>query len=173
MEAVATGGNELIERARTGDKDAYEALLRPSLPGALRLARALLGDVEEAEDAVQEAAIKGWRKLGNLRERTEFEPWFLGIVVRQARAAKRRRWWTVIRMPDLSRASADVEGSWLDGEELRQAVSRLSRSQREAILLHFYLDMSIDATASALRLTHAAVKSRLNRALRQLRTEIH
>ena len=172
MEAIARGRDQLIERARTGDKDAFEAVLRPSLPGALRLARALLGDAQEAEDAVQEAAIKGWRKLGNLRPQTDFEPWFLGIVVREVRSVQRGRWWSLIRVPEVRPPAATAEGAWLDGEDLRHAVSRLPRTQREAVLLHFYLDMTIEASAQALHVSPAAVKSRMNRALRQLRQEI-
>jgi RNA polymerase sigma factor (sigma-70 family) len=172
MEGVAPLRSELIERARTGDKDAFDAILRLSLPGALRLACALLGNAQDAEDVVQEAAIKGWRKLGNLRTRSDFEPWFLGIVVREVRSMQRGRWWSLIRMPEVPPAVGDIEGNWLAGEELRRAVSRLPRGQKEAVLLHFYLDLTIEASAETLRVTPAAVKSRLNRALRQLRTEI-
>src|ERR1700682_5172328 len=100
---------ELIRSARSGDKLAYEQLLRPSLPPAARLARALLGGPGEAEDAVQEAAIRGWRKLANLRDGTNFQPWFLGIVVRQVRSTQRDRWWSVIRVPELSSADSSTD----------------------------------------------------------------
>jgi len=66
---------DLIEKAKAGDNVAYEDLLRPNLKPAARLARALLGDSNEAEDAVQEAAVKCWRRLGNLRPGAEFQPW--------------------------------------------------------------------------------------------------
>jgi RNA polymerase sigma-70 factor (ECF subfamily) len=163
---------DLIQRAKAGDKVAYEDLLRPNLKPAARLARALLGDSSEAEDAVQEAAVKGWRRLGNLRAGAEFRPWFLGIVVRQVRTIQRGPWWTLLRMPDLRAEPASADEGWLDGEDLRRAVAKLPGSQREAVLMHFYLDLRIQDVAESLGLSVAGVKSRINRALHQLRADI-
>ena len=163
---------ELIRRAKAGDKLAYEELLRPSLMPATRLARVLMGGPGEAEDAVQEAAIKGWRKLNNLRPGTGFRPWFLGIVVRQVRTVQRAPWWWVIRMPSLSTSPTQTESEWLEGQDLRRAVSRLPHAQAEAVVMHFYLDMRVEDVAVALGLSVAAVKSRINRALHHLRRSI-
>jgi RNA polymerase sigma factor (sigma-70 family) len=163
---------ELIRRARSGDKLAYEQLLRPSLPPAARLARALLGGPGEAEDAVQEAAIRAWRKLGNLRAGAKFQPWFLGIVVRQVRSIQRDRWWSVIRLPQLPSANPGIHEKSLQGEDLRSAIAKLPTSQREAVLMHFFLDQRIQDVATSLGLSQAAVKSRINRALRQLRVSV-
>jgi RNA polymerase sigma factor (sigma-70 family) len=164
--------HDLIRRARDGDNVAYEDLLRPNLGPAARLARAMLGDAAEAEDVVQEASIRGWRKIANLRSGAQFRPWFLGIVVRQVRTVQRSPWWKLLRLPDPSRGFLVAEDHWLEGEDLRQAISRLPRSQREAVLLHFYLDLPIQEVAAVLGLSVAGVKSRINRALRQLRADI-
>lgn len=163
---------DLIRRARDGDNVAYEDLLRPTLGPAVRLARALLGDPSEAEDVVQEAAIRGWRKIANLKAGAEFRPWFLGIVVRQVRTVQRSRWWTLLRLPDPSSRLLVAEDHWLEGEDLRRAIFRLPRSQREAVLLHFYLDLRIQEVAAVQGLSVAGVKSRINRALRQLKADI-
>jgi RNA polymerase sigma factor (sigma-70 family) len=172
MDAITASHVDLVSRARSGDKDAYEAILRPSLSAALRLARALVGNPADAEDVVQEATLKAWRKFGNLRPGSDFEPWFLGIVVREARTVQRGRWWSLVRLPDLARPAKGVEADWLEGEDLREAILRLPRKQREAILLHFYLDLSIEASARAMRVSPAGVKSNVNRALRHLRKEM-
>ena len=162
---------ELIGRAKAGDKLAYEELLRPNLKPAARLARVLLGGPGEAEDAVQEAAVKAWRRLGNLRVGSSFRPWFLGIVVRQVRTIQRGPWWSMLRLPNIP-PPAPAEGRWLEGEDLRRAVSNLPQGQREAVVMHFYLDMRIEDVAGSLGLSVAAVKSRINRALRQLRRSV-
>ncbi len=151
---------------------AYEQLLQPNLAPAARLARALLGGPGEAEDAVQEAAIRGWRRLGNLRAGAKFQPWFLGIVVRQARSTQRNPWWSVIRLPELSSPDRPVHDKALEGEDLRREIAKLPASQREAVLMHFYLDQRIQDVAISLGLSQAAVKSRINRALRQLRVSV-
>jgi RNA polymerase sigma-70 factor (ECF subfamily) len=160
---------ELIRRAKAGDKLAYEELLGLNLKPAARLARVLLGDPGEAEDAVQEAAVRAWRRLGNLRAGSNFQPWFLGIVVRQVRTIQRGSWWSVIRLPSLPSSAAPTVLPWLEGEDLRRAVSRLSAGQREAVAMHFYLDMRIEDVAASLGLSVAGIKSRVNRALRELR----
>lgn len=163
---------DLIQKAKAGDNVAYEELLRPNLKPAARLACALLGDSSEAEDAVQEAAVRGWRRIGNLRAEAEFQPWFLGIVVRQVRTIQRGSWWTLLRLPDLRVQPALAEEPWLDGEDLRRAIRNLPRSQREAVLMHFYLDLRIQDVAASLGLSVPGVKSRINRALRRLRADI-
>ncbi len=163
---------DLIQKAKAGDNLAYEDLLRPNLAPAARLAHTLLGNPDEAEDAVQEAAVKGWRKLGNLRAGAPFQPWFLGIVVRQVRTIQRAPWWTLIRLPEVPVQSAPAIETWMDGEDLRLAIGNLPRLQREAVLLHFYLDLSIQDVAASLGLSVPGVKSRINRALHRLRADI-
>ncbi|HEV2033346.1 MAG TPA: RNA polymerase sigma factor [Candidatus Dormibacteraeota bacterium] len=163
---------DLIRKAKAGDNVAYEDLLRPNLKPAARLAHTLLGNSSEAEDAVQEAAVRGWRKLGNLRAGAPFQPWFLGIVVRQVRTIQRAPWWTLIRVPELPLQPAPAVEPWLDGEDLRRAIGKLPQPQREAVLMHFCLDLSIQDVAASLGLSVPGVKSRINRALHQLRADI-
>lgn len=163
---------DLIQKAKAGDNMAYEDLLRPNLAPAARLAHTLLGNPNEAEDVVQDAAVKGWRKLGNLRAGAPFQPWFLGIVVRQVRTIQRAPWWTSIRLPDVPVQSAPAIDMWLEGEDLRVAIGKLPRLQREAVLLHFYLDLTIQDVAASLGLSVAGVKSRINRALHRLRADM-
>jgi RNA polymerase sigma factor (sigma-70 family) len=163
---------ELIQKAKAGDNVAYEQLLRPNLTPATRLAHTLLGSSNEAEDAVQEAAVKGWRKLRNLRSGAPFQPWFLGIVVRQVRTIQRAPWWTLIRLPELPVQAVAADEAWMEGEDLQRAIGNLPRLQREVVLLHFYLDLSIQDSAASLGLSVPGVKSRINRALRRLRSDI-
>jgi RNA polymerase sigma-70 factor (ECF subfamily) len=78
----------------------------------------------------------------------------------------------VIRLPELSSAESGADDKSLQGEDLRRAIARLPASQREAVLMHFYLDQRIQDVATSLGLSQAAVKSRINRALRQLRVSV-
>ena len=89
--------SDLVQSATAGDGAAFADLLRPEYRTALRLACGLLQDVDEAEDAVQEAAFTAWRRIGNLREGSSLRPWFLGIVANQCRSVKRSRWWSVTK----------------------------------------------------------------------------
>lgn len=167
---IDEGEQGLISRAQAGDRSAYEQLLEPSVRVAARLAFALLHDRSEAEDAFQEAALRAWRRLGNLRPGSRFQPWFVGIVANQCRETRGGRWWQLIRVPNLTAAeSTDEITTWLEGEDLRRAVARLPHDQRVAVVLHFHLDMPLSEVALALGISQPGVKTRINRALKRLR----
>jgi RNA polymerase sigma-70 factor (ECF subfamily) len=159
----------LIARAKQGDRSAYEHLLEPAVRPATRLAFAMLQDRSDAEDAFQESALRAWRRLGNLRSGSPFQPWFLGIVANQCRETRRGRWRHLVRLPDLMPARTVDESAWLEEEDLRRAVSALPHDQRVAILLHFHLDLSLNDVSVALGISPAGVRTRIKRALRRLR----
>jgi RNA polymerase sigma factor (sigma-70 family) len=164
-----TGEPDLISRASAGDKVAFEALLGPIVAPAARLAYAMLQDRAEAEDVVQEAAVKAWRKLGSFRPGADFKPWFLAIVANQCRMVRRTSWWSVL---PLERTPADRSGSETNAVlsmDLRRALLALPSDQRAAIALHFYLDLPLDEVAEVLGVSVAGVKSRINRALKRMR----
>ncbi|HKW72887.1 MAG TPA: RNA polymerase sigma factor [Candidatus Dormibacteraeota bacterium] len=162
----------LIASAKAGDRLAFERLLEATLRPATRLAYAMLHDRSEAEDAFQEAALRAWRRMGNVREGTAFAPWFMGIVANQCREVRRSRWWQLIRLPNAIAAPRIDETAWLDGEDLRRAVANLPPDQRSAVVMHFHLDMPIGDVAIALGISEAGVKTRINRALKRLRPAV-
>jgi RNA polymerase sigma-70 factor (ECF subfamily) len=81
----------LVELARAGDQGAFAVLMAPLLPPGFALAASLSPDPAAAEDALQEALLKAWDRLRQLREEGKLRPWFLGIVVNECRMARRRR----------------------------------------------------------------------------------
>src|SRR4029077_4265500 len=96
--AVLPAAMTLLEAAKLGDDRAFEILLRPLLEPGYRLAGGMLQDHQAAQDAVQEAAFKAWRKLRQLRSGSEMRPWFLGIVATECRSVRRSRWSSVVKM---------------------------------------------------------------------------
>src|SRR5206468_10056670 len=116
---------DLLGRARQGDRHAFEEVLRPVIQPAFRLALAMLGEREAAEDAVQEMALKGWRHRSRIRpELGTARPWFLAIVANECRMARRRKWWSVLRMESpLEQPAADKDLA--GGLDLRDAIDRL------------------------------------------------
>lgn len=162
----------LISRAKDGDRDAFARLLAGSTRSAARLAFGLLQDRSQAEDAMQEAALRGWRRLQNLRSGRGFQPWFLGIVANQCKEIRRGHWWQIAQLPNSIAADSVDESAWLEGEDLRRAIRRLPFDQRAAVLLHFHLDMPIGEVGAALGISAAGAKKRINRALKHLRPAI-
>jgi RNA polymerase sigma factor (sigma-70 family) len=161
---------DLVAKAKAGDQGAFERLLVAALRPATSLAFAMLHDRSEAEDAFQEASLRAWRRLDNLRPGTRFQPWFIGIVANQCREVRRGRWWGIARVPAGIEASQGAGTlTWFEGEELRQAVAALPRDQRLAVLMHFHLDMPLSDVGTALGISAVGAKTRIHRALKRLR----
>src|SRR5437763_10988991 len=74
------------------DVDSFSAWLEPLLPMGYRLALGMLRNRDDAEDAVQEAAAKAWRKRSSFRPEADPRPWFLAIVVNECKMARRKSW---------------------------------------------------------------------------------
>lgn len=157
---------ELIKAARQGDGSAFAELLRPQYQSAFRVAYGLLHDADEAEDAVQEAAFKAWRRLTNLREGSSLRPWFLAIVANQCRNVSRSRWWTVLKTdpPEGEASSVDVAAA----VDLRRALRRLSHDDRLIVVLRYYLDMPLEEIATTLGISPKAARNRVERAVHRL-----
>jgi RNA polymerase sigma-70 factor (ECF subfamily) len=158
---------QLVAGALGGDALAFEDLIRPWLGPGCAFAFSLLQDRQEAEDATQESALKAWRKLDRLRAGAPFGPWFLGIVAHQCGSMRRSRWRLLVRHPAPEVLRAPDQAA--PDADLRAAVHRLNEKQRAAIVLHYYLDLPLEQVGQVLGLSQAGVKSRLNRALKQLR----
>jgi RNA polymerase sigma-70 factor (ECF subfamily) len=131
----------------------------------------MLNDPASAEDAVQEAAIKAWRKLPSLRDRSAIEPWFLSIVANQCRSVRRGRWWSVVKFPEL-RNDSPAEDQNASALDLDRALDRLSQEERVPLLLHFYMDMTFEQVGTVVGISMTAARSRIYRALDRLRTDL-
>ncbi|HXC77416.1 MAG TPA: RNA polymerase sigma factor [Candidatus Acidoferrum sp.] len=168
------GEQQLIALARAGDNEAFQSLLGPHVEPACKLAFVMLGDWQEAEDAVQEAALKSWRATKKLREGTaRFRPWFFTVVANECRSRRRGRWFRTLRVaePRISNQAdvADATAGWID---LERAVATLEGSARLLLFLHFYLELPHEEAGDVLGISGAAAKTRLYRTLRALRPEL-
>jgi RNA polymerase sigma-70 factor (ECF subfamily) len=131
----------------------------------------MLKDRSAAEDAVQEAALKSWRKLDRFRSGADLRPWFLAIVANECRTARRSRWWQVIRFDDAAAfaPAASSEGALADHIDLDAALDRLPKHHLLALSLYYQLDLPIDDVARVLGCSAGAARQRIHRALAALR----
>jgi RNA polymerase sigma-70 factor (ECF subfamily) len=159
---------ERLQRAKAGDGRAFEELLAPALDPAFRLAMTMLKDRGAAEDAMQEAALKAWRKLGGFRAGSALRPWFLAIVANECRSTRRTRWWGVIRLGELpNRATSDDRSA--ERLDLDAALDRLPQQHLLALTLYYHLDLPIEEVARVLGCSAGAARVRIHRALAALR----
>jgi len=165
----------LVQAAKQGDDSAFELLLEPLLDQGYRLACAMLHDHSAAEDAVQEAALRAWQKVTQLRDESDMRPWFLSIVANQCRSARRSRWWSVVRVEAPERASPSPDDALVEGLELRTALRSLDEAKRLVLVLHWYLDLPVEEIAAVTGTSVHAAESRLLRATQELkrRMEAH
>ncbi len=174
MQGAALSGDdaELVEAARRGDRRAFELLLVPLLQPGYRLAFSLLGDRDDADDAVQQAALNAWRGVRRLRQGTvTLRPWFLTIVVNESRGIRRGRWRRVLRLPEILSAPIampDVDRGW----DLRRALDRLPARKRLLLYLYFCLDLPFEEIGPVLRISPSAARARLYRITRGLRPQL-
>jgi RNA polymerase sigma-70 factor (ECF subfamily) len=169
--AVMEQPPQLMASASAGDADSFAVLIEPLLDPAYRLAAVMLADRSAGEDAVQEASIKAWRNLRQLRgELKTLRPWFLSIVANECRMARRQRWWSVLRVADLASSESSPDQS--SKSDLHSALLKLKPGERLPLVLHFYLDLPLDEVARTLRVSPAAAKSRIYRAAKRLRSDL-
>ena len=157
-----------VTRARAGEVD-FDSLVGPHLESGYRTALAILRDPAEAHDAVQEAALKAWRRTRQLKDAASSRAWFLAIVANQCRSMRRTRWWSVIRLPHVDQESHEFP---IDTTDLGRALGKLPEDDRLALFLHFYLDLPLDEVGSVLGLSAAGAKTRVYRAAKKLRPDL-
>jgi RNA polymerase sigma-70 factor (ECF subfamily) len=154
--------------AAVSEEADLEALLAPLFLPAYRLAFGMLQNREEAEDAVQEAALSAWRRRQTFRAGADARPWFFAIVANQCRSLRRGRWSRLLRLADpviSSQPTADLDADL----DLRRALARLGHDDRLVLVLRYYLDRPYDEIAATLRISDQAARSRTQRAVRRLR----
>jgi RNA polymerase sigma factor (sigma-70 family) len=167
--AVLPATMTLLEAAKQGDDNAFEILLQPLLEPGYRLAGGMLQDHQAAQDAVQEAAFKAWRKLRQLRNGSEMRPWFLGIVANECRSVRRSRWSSVVKVVEPAKAESVSADSVVSGLELRNALRALDEKKRLALVLHWYLDLPLEEIATITGASVHAVEGQVQRGMHELR----
>jgi len=165
----------LIERAKLGDRDAFDDLARSAGDRCMAIACRILRDTDLAEDAVQASLITAWRELRSLRDADRWEPWLHRILVNAcyAEARRRRRWSSAIRMLPVEVASGRDEILTVhDRDQLERAFRRLTVEQRAVLVLHHYVGLPVPEVADRLGIPLGTAKSRIHHATIALRASL-
>src|SRR5262245_35080107 len=165
----------LVEQAGRGDHDAFAALVDASLARLEAVARLILRDPELARDAVQDAYLRAWRDLPNLRDPDRIDHWFHRLTVNASLDVVRRRRRRPIEIdlaPTPPPAVADESAHVADRDTLERGFWRLRPEQRATLVLHYYLGLPAAALAETLQIPQGTAQSRLYRALSDLRVAL-
>ena len=171
----------LVSRAKRGDRGAFGELVARHQAAMLAIARAYFASEADAQDAVQDAFVKGYQALGQLAAGDRFAAWMARITVNTCLAVLR----TSKEKVSLSEFASTVQLFPRVGHEpftpatlagnrervtlLRAAVGRLPEAQRVALLLRYLEDMSYEQIAGYLDVPASTVRGRLHKAKRALR----
>ena len=167
--------DELVERARHGDRDAFAALVQLTSDRMYAIAARILRDADLAEDALQGALIAAWKSLPTLRDPARFEAWLRRLLVHAcyAEARRRRSWTTRIRvLPVDGPVGPDGLLSVVERDALDRAFRRLSVEQRAVFVLHHHLGLPLTEIAETIGIPAGTARSRLHYATRTLRAAI-
>ena len=185
METLGTD-EIIVERALTGDAEAFGEIVRRWERRIFALAYGMLGREEEARDATQETFIAAYRNLGGFRGEAKVSSWLHRIAVnqcitRQRRArvraetgleeeveAGREQFISTGREASPAHASESKQRA----EAVRRAVASLPQELREVVLMKEFEELTFQEIAGALQIPLSTVKSRLYTALKQLRLKL-
>jgi RNA polymerase sigma-70 factor (ECF subfamily) len=162
----------VLERAAVGDRRAFDVLAATHSARMYNVARMILRDDEMAADALQEALVRAWRDLPQLREPDRLAAWLNRLVVNACydEIRRKRRWRLDVggiqhERPTENDESADVA----DRDQLARGLSRLPVDQRVVLVLRYYLDLPVAEIADILGIPVGTVKSRVNHGISALR----
>lgn len=181
-EPTETDVSLLAAVARDADRDAYKRLFDKHARSAVSLARRITGELETAEDAVQEAMLRVWRHASSFSTETEgnVRAWILRIVAREsARLMRKRSGRRAMEQPGAnvtSPATAVSPSEQAAGREERETVRRcvdaLPPEARQAVALHFGAGLTHGEIGELLSLSRSSVSYKIREALRTLKGDL-
>jgi RNA polymerase sigma-70 factor, ECF subfamily len=165
-----------LESARRGDRDAQNRLLRTMQDVWFRFALSQLGDEHLARDATQETALRVLTRLADFRGESSFKTWSIGFALNVCRELRRSK----LRLADVDHvqqaepaSEADALDAGLIGQEsagrVRALIDGLPPRQREAMVLRFFEDMSIDEVARSMDAAPGTIKATIFAAMKKLK----
>ena len=165
----------LVEQAKRGDREAFDALARLTGDRCMAIAFRILRDFDLADDAVQMALLTAWREIRTLRDPERFESWLHRILTNACytEARRRTRWSEAIRLLPVEPVHMPDEYLTVEHrDQLDRAFRRLTVEQRAVLVFHHYLGLPLPEIADRIGIPLGTVKSRMYHAKQALRASL-
>jgi RNA polymerase sigma-70 factor (ECF subfamily) len=170
---------KLIQKIQEGDMEKFEELFERYKHQAIRTAYLVTGNRHTSEDIVQEAFVRCYLSIKELRKPEQFKVWFLKMLTRIAwRAINKEK--RLVPIENIFEASQrkDSESALKDFQDEKQTqdlydeISKLDSKHRMVLILYYYNDMSVREIAKVMNCLDGTVKSRLHTARKKLRANL-
>jgi RNA polymerase sigma-70 factor (ECF subfamily) len=158
----------LLDRAKTGDLDAFDQLMRANEKQVLGTALRMLGNLADAQDAAQEAFLRLYKSLNRLPDVQGIKPWLYRVTVNvcnDMHRARRRRGWEPLSGPEPASSQPDPELAWAHQERGRlveMALKTLPEKERAAVVLRDMQGLSTREVAGILGSSEVTVRSQIS-----------
>jgi RNA polymerase sigma-70 factor, ECF subfamily len=170
-----------VEAVKNGDRQRYRELVDRYERRVYAVAWCRLGDPDLAEEATQEAFIKGYRHLGSLNQAGRFAEWITAIARHAATSLglrrrndlrNRQRWILAQKEETQATDRGATQEEPVSAETLRETLAGLPARHRECLALFYLEGKGVAEAAGALGLSETAFKTRLHRARAALRERL-
>lgn len=147
-------------------KEEFTMLIRDNKVSLYRLARGIVKNEQDVQDAVSSAILKSFENLGKLSSVNSFRPWIMKILVNECYSILRKK-----KHLDLKENMEELNITYEDNHhnELMWTIEKLDNDSRTILTLFYYEDMSIKDIRKILSISEGTVKSRLSRAKAKLK----
>ncbi len=168
---------QAVLRCQDGEHEAFRHLVEQYKDVLYGTALLMTGNRALAEEQVQEALLSAWRGIKGFRSGRPVKPWLVRILVNAIVSQRRKRAVPTVPLEDHNQADDDshpveaVEAQF-DRQAIRQALAGLNPDHRQVVVLRYFADLTVPQLAEAIGVREGTVKSRLHRALGQLRDQL-
>jgi RNA polymerase sigma factor (sigma-70 family) len=166
---------ELVERAQAGDRQAFDALATAIYDRLYAVGQRILRDGYAAQDAVQEALIRGWRDLRSLRDPERFEAWMHRLLINACYDLRRRARRIEVEIQPIHLERSDPVDDYagvVTRDELERAFLLLPIEHRAVLVLTHYVGLPAPEVGRILGIPAGTVYSRLHYGSRQMRAAL-
>ena len=155
-----------VKRAKSGDKEAFCNLVRVNKIAIYRVAKSILNNEDDIEDAVSEAVLKAYKNIKTLRDESFFKTWLIRIVINESNNLYKKRSKEIAVDKDHFK-NIKVNDNYKD-LSLYNAINSLDEDLRITTILFYFEDMKYKDIAKILNVKEGTIKSRLSRAKEKL-----
>lgn len=161
--------DELIQRAKDKDADAFTELMQRQMQSMYKTAYAMVGNDEDVADVIQETILTCYEKIGQLKTESYFHTWMIRILINKCNDLLRKR--KRVQLTEETMEIPVMERAY-ENAEWKEVLMALDKKYRVAVLLYYIEGLSTVDIGKILGLSESAVRSRLSRARKKLGEEL-